>query len=169
MNPVRMAARTMIASTFVSLGADAFRNPEPRASTAKPVIDQMRGVVPQLPGDDATVVRIDAGVKILFGLLLLLGKFQRLSALVLAGSMVPTTFGGHRFWEQEDPQAKTNQRIHFQKNAAVIGGLLFAALDRKGKPSLGYRAGHATSTATRKAGKQAAKAAKKAGALNPAG
>lgn len=167
MNPVRIAARAMLASTFISLGADALRNPGPRAETAKPVIDQARGVVPQLPANDATVVRIDAGVKVLFGLFLLLGKFQRLSALVLAASMVPTTVGGHRFWEQNDPQAKKSHQIHFQKNAAMIGGLLFAALDRKGKPSLGYRASHATHSAGRKASKKAAKAAKKAGELNP--
>jgi len=167
MNPVRMAARAMLASTFITSGADVLRNPGPRAETAKPVIDRARGVVPQLPADDATVVRMDAAVKVLFGLMLLLGKFQRLSALVLAGSLVPTTAGGHRFWEQGDETAKRNHKMHFQKNAAILGGLLFAALDRKGKPSLGYRASHVTHQASRKAGKQAAKAAKKAGQLTP--
>lgn len=167
MNPVRITARALLASTFISLGADTLRNPGPRAEASKPVIDQARGLVPQLPADDKAVVRIDAAVKVVFGLSLLLGKFQRLSALVLAGSMVPTTLGGHRFWEQDDKTAKKQHQIHFQKNAAMIGGLLFAAMDRKGKPSLGYRASHVSRSAAKKTAKQAAKAAKKAGELNP--
>jgi putative oxidoreductase len=169
MNPVRMTARALLASVFVSSGAQVLRNPGPRAEAAKPVIDQIRGFVPQLPQDDKLVVRADAGVKLVFGLMLLLGKFQRLSAIVLAASLVPTTFGGHRFWEQDDEKAKKNHRLHFEKNSAMLGGLLFAALDRKGKPSLGYRASHAGRAATRKTAKHAAKAAKKADELNPVG
>jgi uncharacterized membrane protein YphA (DoxX/SURF4 family) len=149
MNPVRIAARSMLASLFITAGADVLRNPGPRAEAARPIIGELRNRIPQLPDDDKTVVRIDAGVHIGFGTLLLLGKFQRLSSLVLAASLVPTTFGGHRFWEKDDPDARRNQQTHFQKNMAMLGGLLFAALDRKGKPSLTYRAGKAAKRANK--------------------
>ena len=64
------------------------------------------------------------------GTLLALGIAPRLSALVLAGSLVPTTLAGHSYWTVEDPAARKIQRIQFHKNLAMIGGLLFAALDQ---------------------------------------
>jgi putative oxidoreductase len=157
MNPIRLAARGMLASTFITGGVSSLRDPGPRAEAAKPVIDRLRGVVPQLPPDDETVVRIDSALHVVFGTTLLLGKFQRTSALVLAATLVPTTVGGHRFWEKDDDSAKANQAFQFQKNVSMLGGLLFAALDRKGKPSLTYRAEKAGSRA-----KKVAKGASKA-------
>jgi uncharacterized membrane protein YphA (DoxX/SURF4 family) len=64
------------------------------------------------------------------GTLLALGRAPRLSALALAGSLIPTTLAGHAYWTVEDPAARKQQRIHFHKNMALIGGLLFAALDQ---------------------------------------
>jgi uncharacterized membrane protein YphA (DoxX/SURF4 family) len=61
--------------------------------------------------------------------LLALGVAPRLSALVLAGSMIPTTLAAHRFWTVEDPEVRKQQQVQFHKNMAMIGGLLFAALD----------------------------------------
>ncbi len=88
----------------------------------------VRKVVP-LPADDELVVRGNAAVQVLGGTMLALGWFPRLSALTLAGSLVPTTFAGHAYWTVEDPAARKMQRIQFHKNLAMIGGLLFAALD----------------------------------------
>ncbi len=163
MNPVRLTARATLASLFITAGVDTLRNPGPRAEVARPIIGKLRERVPALPADDNAVVRIDGAVHVVFGTTLLLGKFQRLSALVLAASLVPTTVGGHRFWEKDDPDAKRTQQVHFQKNLAMIGGLLFAVLDRKGKPSLSYRAGKAGGQAKR-AAKRANKKASKAAA-----
>jgi uncharacterized membrane protein YphA (DoxX/SURF4 family) len=49
--------------------------------------------------------------------------------MTLATSLVPTTFGGHRFWEISDPAQRAQQQVHFLKNAAILGGLLIAAFD----------------------------------------
>ena len=46
------------------------------------------------------------------------------SALALAGSLVPTTLAGHRFWEEEDDAARAQQTFQFLKNLAMFGGLL---------------------------------------------
>jgi uncharacterized membrane protein YphA (DoxX/SURF4 family) len=35
-----------------------------------------------------------------------MGWFPRLSAAVLAGTLVPTTLAGHRYWEIEDKQER---------------------------------------------------------------
>jgi uncharacterized membrane protein YphA (DoxX/SURF4 family) len=69
-------------------------------------------------------VRINGAAQVVAGATLALGWFPRLSALVLAGSLVPTTVAGHRFWEEDDPKAKSQQTIHFLKNLGILGGLL---------------------------------------------
>ena len=51
-----------------------------------------------LPITDEQVVRVNGAIQAACGLLLALGMAPRLSALVLAGSMIPTTLAGHRFW-----------------------------------------------------------------------
>jgi uncharacterized membrane protein YphA (DoxX/SURF4 family) len=56
--------------------------------------------------------------------MLVLGLLPRVAAAMLAGSLVPTTFAGHRFWEQDDPATREQQTVHFLKNAGMMGGLL---------------------------------------------
>ncbi len=58
------------------------------------------------------------------GVMLAAGIVPRLAAAVLAGSLVPTTLAGHRFWAEEDARARATQRIQFLKNVAMLGGLL---------------------------------------------
>ena len=50
--------------------------------------------------------------------------------LALIASLIPTTVAGHPFWTIEDPAARAQQRIHFLKNSAMLGGLLLVVLDR---------------------------------------
>lgn len=127
---LRLTARVLTGSTYVALGADALRAPGGRVDQAAPMLAAVRTVVP-LPVEDELVVRGNAAVQVLAGSSLALGVLPRLSALALIGSLVPTTIAGHAFWKIEDPKARKQQRVQFQKNTAMIGGLLFAALDRK--------------------------------------
>ena len=127
--PLRPAARILTGSTYVLLGFDALRAPGARVDQAATVLDAVRKVVP-LPADDTLVVRGNAAVQVLAGTLLALGRVPRLSALALAGSLVPTTLAGHTYWKIEDPAVRKQQRIQFHKNMAMIGGLLFAVLDQ---------------------------------------
>ena len=127
-SPLRPLARALTGSTYVLLGADALRTPGGRVDMAGPLLAAVRRVVP-LPADDM-VVRGNAAVMVAGGATLALGVLPRLSALALAGSMVPTTLAGHAYWAEEDPVRRKLQRIHFHKNVAMIGGLLFAVLDR---------------------------------------
>lgn len=126
---LRALARILTGSTYALLGLDAARSPGGRVETASPLLGSMRRVVP-LPEDDELLVRVNGGVQVAAGSLLALGRAQRLSALVLFGSLVPTTVAGHGFWAVQDPQARAMQRIQFHKNMAMLGGLLFAVLDR---------------------------------------
>jgi uncharacterized membrane protein YphA (DoxX/SURF4 family) len=126
--PLRPAARVLTGSTYVVLGLDAVRAPGARVDQAAAVLAAMRNWLP-LPEDDELVVRGNAAVQVAAGTLLALGIAPRLSALALAGSLIPTTLAGHAYWTIEDPAARKLQRIQFHKNMAMIGGLLFAALD----------------------------------------
>ena len=127
--PLRPAARLLTGSTYVLLGFDALREPGGRVDQAAVVLAAVRKVVP-LPADDELVVRGNAAVQVVGGALLALGVAPRLSALALAGSLVPTTLAGHSYWKLEDPQARKAQRIQFHKNLALLGGLLFIVLDQ---------------------------------------
>ncbi|TWF94484.1 DoxX family protein [Saccharopolyspora dendranthemae] len=169
---IRRLARPMLASIFIMGGIGALKDTPNHAKGVAPMlekaIDPVRDSLPeQVPTDTETLVRIDAGVKIGAGALLALGKFPRLASLLLAGSIVPTTLAAHRFWEQDDPQQRAEQQIHFLKNLGLLGGVLLAAVDTGGKPSVGYRARKSAriakktaKTANKTAGKKAKKSKK---------
>ena len=171
---VRRIARPMLASTFIYGGIQTLRNPQSRVPGAAPIVEQLTEIADkQLPieisHDVEQWVKINAGVHVGAGTLLALGKFPRFSALALATSLVPTTFAGHRFWEHEDPKERFGQTSNFLKNTSMLGGLLLAAVDTEGKPSVGWRArktaGAAAAAAEasyEKASKKAAKAQKRA-------
>ena len=164
MTLVRLAARPLLATMFITGGIDALRNAESRAIAAKPVVDRvapmMKRVAPQMPDDPVTLVRINAAVQVGAALALATGRMPRISSAVLAGSLIPTTFAGHRFWEQEDPQAKAMQRVHFFKNCSMLGGLLLAAVDTEGRPGIAWRTRRAAADVRREA-RQLAKDARR--------
>lgn len=166
MTLTRLIARPMLASMFIAGGINSLRNTEMMAERAKPVTDMIvpwaKRVAPSapVPTDEKTWVRINAGVHIGAGLALATGRAPRLSALVLAASLVPTTAAGHRFWEHDDQSARANQQTHFFKNMSMLGGLLIAAADNNGKPSVAWRAKHGAGT-VRKEAKRARKQAKR--------
>ena len=97
------------------------------------------------------MVRINAGVHIVAGLGLATGRAPRLSALALAGTVVPTTVAGHPFWQEKDKAARTRQMTHFFKNVSMLGGLVIAAFDTEGRPGMAWRAQHAVGSARREA------------------
>jgi uncharacterized membrane protein YphA (DoxX/SURF4 family) len=80
-------------------------------------------------------VKANAAVQVVGGGLFALGIWPRVMALVLGVSLVPTTLAGHSFWEAADEE-RDAQRMQFLKNAGLLGGLLFAAIDTGGRPSI---------------------------------
>ena len=143
MTLARRAARAALAASFISGGLDQLRNPQPKAGPASPIAKPIADRVPQLPNDPESLVKLDGAIKVVGGLGLVFGPFARPAALLLAGSLVPTTLAGHRFWETTDPDQKVSDRVEFFKNVSLIGGLLIAALDTGGRPSVPYVAGKA--------------------------
>jgi uncharacterized membrane protein YphA (DoxX/SURF4 family) len=131
MNPLDVIARAGLGWVFVHSGSEVLRSPQVPATRAAPVLAQARALAPVELPDDLTLVRINAATQVAAGTALILGVAPRLSAAVLIGSLIPTTAGGHRFWEQDDPAQRAQQRIHFNKNLAVLGGLVHVAITRR--------------------------------------
>ncbi|HWN27409.1 MAG TPA: DoxX family protein [Actinomycetospora sp.] len=137
---IRRLARPMLAAIFIKGGVDTLLNPEPRIAKASPLLEKAAPQLPdQVPSEPDQLVRIDAGVKIAAGTLLAINKFPRTASLALAASIIPTTIAGHPFWEKSDPTEKTGEQQQFLKNISILGGLILAAVDTEGKPSLGWR------------------------------
>jgi uncharacterized membrane protein YphA (DoxX/SURF4 family) len=149
MSVLRDVARPMLASIFVIQGFDTMLHPERVAPRADPVVRPLAGLMPGVPGQTEDAVRLNGAVQFTAGSLLALGILPRLSAAAIAVTLVPTTFAGHRFWEVEDDKERAQQRIHFLKNLAIFGGLLIAAADTAGRPSLAWRSRHAVRSARR--------------------
>jgi uncharacterized membrane protein YphA (DoxX/SURF4 family) len=121
-------------------GWDAFWSPEGKVKKAVAVTDPLADKTGVENLDPAMLVRINGAVQIFGGVLLATGKFRRPAALALIGSIVPTTYAGHRFWEESDPSTRAQQKMHFLKNVGLLGGLILAAFDTEGEPSLAWRA-----------------------------
>jgi putative oxidoreductase len=116
-------ARPLLAGMFVYGGLDALRNPAgkvPRAEKVAPDVADLVGI----DADTEQLVQLNGAVQVVAGTTMGLGIFPRLSALALAGSLVPTTLAGHRFWEEETEAGRAQQRVQFLKNLAMLGGLL---------------------------------------------
>ncbi|MGV9710045.1 DoxX family protein [Gordonia sp. NPDC003424] len=150
---IRRIARPMLASVFVYAGIDSLRNPQKRAEMAAPFIDKSVEVLPdsvtdKVPTDAVTLVRVNGAVQVGAGVLLATGKFPRIASLGLASSVVPTTIAGHAFWNETDPVKRSMQRTQFLKNTSLLGGLLIAAVDTEGKPSLAWRGKRKAAAAT---------------------
>ncbi len=162
----RLIARPMLSSIFLVGGINALRNAEARAAKAAPVTDHLvrlaKKMAPQapIPSDPVQLVRINAATQIAAGLTLATGRAPRLSAAVLGATLVPTTLGGHRFWELDDPATRTQQRLNFFKNISLLGGLVIAAGDTDGRPGLAWRARHVAKEARRE-GRHLARAARR--------
>jgi putative oxidoreductase len=151
-SPTRSLARPLLASMFIAGGFDALRNPGHRPElVAKAGLD-----------NPEKLVRINAATQLVGGLTLATGRLPRLSALALAGSLVPTTYVGHPFWSEDDKAARKGQQTQFFKNLSMLGGLIFAAADTGGRESIPHAAGRITRRTARKTAKAAAKAKKHA-------
>jgi len=128
-NVTSLSYAYLLAAMFVSGGIDAVRNPDRLVPSTKPLVDQWGSALDSvgLPTDPKTLVQLNGAAQIAGGVMLGTGMAPRLGALTLAGSLVPTTFAGHPFWQEEDPDRRKQQRIHFFKNVSMLGGALLIA------------------------------------------
>ena len=119
---LRFVARCMFADIFLSGGYAALTEPGGRPQLVSKTLP--------LP-EPELMVRANGAAMMVGGAALALGIKPRLAALGLAASLIPTTYVGHRFWSADDPAVKRNQRVHFEKNLSILGGLVTYALSEE--------------------------------------
>lgn len=119
MSAIKQLNRILLAGVFIIGGAEAFMKPGTRPEkVAKAGIPNAQ-----------QAVEFNGAAMVIGGTALAVGIFPRLAALGLFASMIPTTFVGHPFWEEETPAARKMQQTQFLKNLAIMGGLLQVVLD----------------------------------------
>lgn len=118
MDVVALIGRILFAALFIGSAFGHLTQSEAMAGYAS-----SRGV-PQ-----AKLAVLGSGVLILIGgLLVLLGIWMDLGALLLVIFLLPTAVLMHPFWKETDPMAKQNEMVSFNKDVALAGAalLLFA-------------------------------------------
>jgi putative oxidoreductase len=74
----------------------------------------------------AVALAIALAIELVGGLAILTGLFTRWTAWIVVLYMIPTTFLFHNFWAVQGAD-RIDTLIHFEKNLAIMGGLLLLA------------------------------------------
>ena len=140
---IRRVARPMLAAAFVTQGVESLRHPHAAGEAARLTLEgleKLPGTTGDgVPADPDVVAKVTAAAQIGGGLLLATGRLPRLAAATLAVSVIPANLGSHMFWDERDPVRKSRKRRDFMVDVSLLGGLIIAAADTAGKPSLGWR------------------------------
>jgi putative oxidoreductase len=70
------------------------------------------------------LVPLSGLVIVVAALMVAVGAWADLAALVLVAFLLVTSYYMHPFWKERDPQAKLGQQVHFFKNLGLAGGAL---------------------------------------------
>jgi uncharacterized membrane protein YphA (DoxX/SURF4 family) len=123
---IRTAGRFLLAGIFVYSGYGMFKNAETYAKRAS-------ATLAMLP-EDPMIPKVHGAIMMGAGTTFALGILPKMSARVLALTLIPNTIVGHPFWKAAKPDDRRAQLIHFLKNAGLFGGLLYASADKRTKP-----------------------------------
>jgi uncharacterized membrane protein YphA (DoxX/SURF4 family) len=143
----------MLASSFVVAGLDKLKNADDTAKQLSPLLRRASESLP-FPADEKMLARVIGGTQVGAGALLALGKFSRFSATLLAGITALNAFVEWRSADISTKEGRLARRAQLLKNISLAGGVLLAAVDTAGRPSLAWRAEHLAMDAKKATGKQ---------------
>lgn len=132
---LRGLARTLLAGYFVAIGLNSWKR---SSGLAEPTADTLEPVRSAIPGSlsPEQLVKGTAGVQVAAGGLFALGVAPRVMAIVLGATLVPTALVERRVGDDDGTVEPTQQQISLLQHGALLGGLIFAALDTGGRPSV---------------------------------
>lgn len=140
---IRRIARPLLSTVFIGQGVDSLRNLPAAGEAAGPAVASLQllpgPVGAKIPANAETFAMINAIAQISGGLLLATGKMPRVASAALVCTVIPGNLGAHMFWIETDPELKARKRRDFLADLSLLGGLLIAAADTAGKPSLAWR------------------------------
>lgn len=116
MEIIALIGRILLLPLFVGSGLNHLTQTQGMSGYA-----QSKGV-PQ--GAASALVVISGLVMIVGAVLVALGVWGDLGALLLVIHLVPAAFVMHAFWKESDPQAKMAEQAQFMKNIALAGAAL---------------------------------------------
>jgi putative oxidoreductase len=118
MDVIVLIGRILFAFLFLSSSYGHFAQRKTMASYAA-----SKGVPAAMPAVLAGGVLLVAG-----GIMVLLGIWADLGALLLVIFLIPTAVLMHGFWKETDPQARMMETVQFSKDTALAGAslMLFA-------------------------------------------
>jgi uncharacterized membrane protein YphA (DoxX/SURF4 family) len=140
MQPIRSLARPLVALPFVVAGLETLRDPSPRAEQVAPTVKSIADRMDWLPTKDpVALVRFQAALSVGTGALLTLGRFKRLTTLLLTAQMVPSLLTEHHYWTEDDPERRASERSHLLKNLSLFGALLIMTTEPRRRSALARR------------------------------
>lgn len=125
-----LIGRLLMANIFIVAG---YRKIPGFAGTAEYMAAKMPGVDPNLI---AVMLVLTIIIELGGGLMLLFGWQARIAALVIFLWMIPVTLVFHAYWGLPPEQMRA-EFIQFQKNMAIMGGLLYVMAFGAGRFSVG--------------------------------
>ena len=114
MDYVELIGRIVFALMFINSGVNHFLKREAYVAYSRSE---------NVPAPTLAVLATGAMIGV-GGLLISLGAWGDLGALLIAAFLVPTAYFMHGFWRHDDPQMRANQQAHFMKNLSLAGAAL---------------------------------------------
>lgn len=114
MELIELIGRLVFVGMFVLSGITHFAKREAYVAYTR----SMGGPAPEVMVP-ATGVMLFAG-----GVMIALGVWADLGALLLVAFLIPTAYFMHAFWKVDDQQMRQNQQAHFMKNLSLAGAAL---------------------------------------------
>lgn len=145
MTLVRVIARPLLASSFVFSGVDRLRTAGATAPQLKPVLAGVTKVVPSagaFTSNEKLVGQVLGATQVGAALLLGIGRFSRVAALLLTVTATVNALVDYRAADASTPAAKKARRAQLLKHLSLIGAVLLAAVDTNGRPGIAWRAEH---------------------------
>ena len=114
MDYVFLLGRILFGGFFVVGGINHFRH-----------LGMMSGYAASKGVPAAKAAIVLSGLLILFGgLCVIVGWSPRVGLVSIMLFLLPVTFLMHGYWSETDPMQRMTQRVHFQKNVALLGAAL---------------------------------------------
>ncbi|WP_058234280.1 DoxX family membrane protein [Devriesea agamarum] len=149
---VRRIARPLLAAPFIYEGVKTLQTPERQKAIAPGAFNKLDEKLKEtsIPLGSDSIVRIAAGVAIGAGALYATNRMPRLAALTLLVTTSVGLAGRKKVWELTGKERQ--EEIHaILSDAGLLGGVMLAAVDLSGKPSLSYRMSRAIERGRKKA------------------
>lgn len=156
MTLIRKVARPLLGASFIAGGVDRLRRPQEAGEELQATLDDIASAVPQAESaasNPKLAAQVLGGVQVGAGVLLAAGKFPRLAALALCGAHKVNSYAEYRSASTQTEAEVAAQRKNLLKNISILGGVILAAVDHAGKPSLAWRAEHISKSAQKKGAK----------------